>query len=169
MKYEDCWRFPWPYLVHMSHSGRKEMERDIRRGRERKKARVLPAWGIRMQLGPTPPPPISTPKGFLEHLFSLQGSCSPTYSSAIPGHLLGLSIFCYRQRTGRKSLFPVNRGRENYSYYCFDNGSPPWSSYHGSFLTGSGSELPALGRNSSQGVPGESWKPWWLCIRCLMA
>lgn len=153
----------------MSHSGKKDLERDKGRWRERKKARSVSCIKNQDTLRLPSPHPITPPQGSLECLFSVQGSYSPKYSSAIPGHLLGLSIFCYSHRTGRKSLFPVNRGRENYSYYCFDNGSPPWSLYHGSFLTSIRSELPALCRNSSQGVPGESWKPRWLCIRCLMA
>lgn len=96
-------------------------------------------WRMSLTSSPTPilEPTIPTDPSSLS---PLQGSCSPRYCSTIPGHLLGLSIFCYRQRTGRKGLFPVNRGRENYSYYCFDNGSPNWNWWHSSFLTGSGSE-----------------------------
>jgi hypothetical protein len=146
LKILDSLRFPWPYLVSSSHSSRKESRVD--EGTERRRGPEQPSCPPQPQTQDFPLPVFSARKLW------------PRYSSAIPGHLLGLSIFCHRQRTGRKSLFPVNRQRENYSYYCFDNGSPPWNGHHGSFLTGIGSELPAFSRNSSQGVLEESWESW---------
>lgn len=39
-----------------------------------------------------------------------------------------LFVYFLLQAEDRKEgLFPVNRGRENYSFYCFDNGSPCWN------------------------------------------